>query len=217
MAYDEEQRRRSRVVVETPAARREVVETQVARVPERRGMSTGAVAALVVGAVALVTILFLFLLNRQQADNINDRVTTAPPVPQQTIIQQPVPVQPQQQPVIVQQPPATTTQPIVVTPPTTSTTTSSSTTTTADTDSTKGGTDDATVQASVDKKISDDPDLAALGVIATVADGRVTLTGTVDTMEQKRSIERAVRSVKGVKGVDDRITVNGAAAPSTSP
>src|SRR5918911_110331 len=125
MSYDEERKRRSRVVVETPAARREVVETQVARVPERRGMSTGAVAALVVGTVAIVTILFLFLLNRQQMDNANVRVTTAPtPLPQTTIVQQPAPIQ--QPPVIIQQPPATTTtttQPIVVTPPPASTTT----------------------------------------------------------------------------------------------
>jgi hypothetical protein len=212
MAYDEEQRRKSRVVVETPAARREVVETQVARVPERRGVSAGVVAALVIGAVALVTILFLFLMNRQQeVDNTNVRVTTQPsPVPQTTIIQQPAPVQ--QPPVIVQQPPATTTtQPIIVTPPSTTTTTSSSSTTEK-----ASGTDDATIQSNVDKKIADDPKLASLGVIATVVDGKATLTGTVDTADLKRSVERAVRSVKGVRSVDNQITVAGGTG-TTSP
>jgi hypothetical protein len=212
MSYEEEQRRRSRVVVETPAARREVVETQVARVPERRGMSTGAVAALVVGAVALVTILFLFMMNRQQTDNTNVRVMTAPtPIPQTTIIQQPAPVQ--QPPVVIQQPPATTTttttQPIIVPPPSTTTTTS--------TDTTSSGTDDASVQMNVDKTISEDTGLGPLGIIATVSQGRVTLTGSVDTLDQKRSAERVVRRVKGVKGVDNRITVSGGAEPSTSP
>jgi BON domain len=214
MAYDEEQRRRSRVVVETPAARREVVETQVARVPERRGMSTGAVAALVVGAVALVTILFLFLMNRQQTDNTNVRVMTAPtPVPQTTIIQQPAPVQ--QPPVVIQQPPSTTTtttQPIIVPPPATTTTTTASTDTTA-----SSGTDDASVQMNVDKRMSEDTGLAPLGIIATVTNGRVTLTGTVDTLDQKRSAETVVKRVKGVKGVDNRITVSGGADPSTPP
>jgi cytoskeletal protein RodZ len=211
MAYDEEQRRRSRVVVETPAARREVVEeTHVDRLPERRGMSTGAVAALVVGAVALVTILFLFLMNRQQTvDNTNVRVMTAPtPVPQTTIIQQPAPVQ--QPPVVIQQPATTTTQPIVVTPPP-STATGSSDTASAN------STDDTSVQLNVDKRISEDTGLGPLGIIATVANGRVTLTGTVDTMEQKRNAENVVRRVKGVKGVDNRITVSGSAEPSTSP
>lgn len=214
MAYDEEQRRKSRVVVETPAARREVVETHVDRVPERRGMSTGAVAALVVGAVALVTILFLFLMNRQQTDNTNVRVMTAPtPVPQTTIIQQPAPVQ--QPPVVIQQPPSTTTtttQPIIVPPPATTTTTTGSTDT-----KTSSGTDDATVQMNVDKVMSEDTGLSPLGIIATVANGRVTLTGTVDTADQKRSAERVVKRVKGVKGVDNQITVSGGAEPSTSP
>src|SRR3954469_21228148 len=107
MSYDEQQQRRSRVVVETPAARREVVETQVARVPDRRGMSGGAVAALVIGAVALVTILFLFLMNRQDETNANVRVATAPtPVQQPVIVQQPAAAP--QQPVIIQQPAAPT-------------------------------------------------------------------------------------------------------------
>lgn len=191
-------------MVETPAARREVVETHVARVPERRGMSTGAVAALVIGAVALVTILFLFLMSRQQeTDNTNVRVTTMPtPVPQTTIIQQPAPAQ--QPPIIVQAPPTTTTQPVVITPPA-----STTTVTTGDSTTSASGTDDATVQSNIDRKILDDPKLASLGVIATVSQGRVTITGTVDTPEMKRSVERAVRSVKGVKGVDNQITVSG--------
>ncbi len=214
MAYDDEQRKRSRVVVETPAARREVVETRVERVPERRGVSAGVVAALVIGAVALVTILFLFLMNRQQEiDNTNVRVTTAPtPVPQTTIIQQPAPVQ--QPPVIVTQPPTTTTQPIVVTPPpATSTTTTSSSTTTER----PSGTDDATVQSNVDRKLSADPKLASLGVMATVIDGKATLTGTVESADLKRSVERAVKSVKGVRSVDNQITVAGGASTTASP
>jgi hypothetical protein len=205
MSYDEQQQRKSRVVVETPAARREVVETEVSRVPERRGMSGGAVAALVIGAVALVTILFLFLMNRQDELNANTRVQTAPtPIQQQppVILQQPAPQQP---PVIVQQPPApTTAAPIIVTPPPTSTS-SSTTTTTA-----PSGTDDASVQSSVDKKLSDDTTLGSLGILATVIDGKVTLTGSVNSEDLKTRAERLVKAVKGVKRVDNQITVTGA-------
>jgi hypothetical protein len=205
MSYDEQQQRKSRVVVETPTARREVVETQVARVPERRGLSGGAVAALVIGAVALVTILFLFLMNRQDELNANVRVATAPtPIQQQppVIVQQPTTQQP---PVIVQQPAApTTAAPIIVTPPSTSTS-SSSTTTTA-----PSGTDDASVQSSVDKKLSDDATLGSLGILATVIDGRVTLTGSVNSEDLKTRAERLVKAVKGVKRVDNQITVTGA-------
>ncbi|HVG34376.1 MAG TPA: BON domain-containing protein [Pyrinomonadaceae bacterium] len=205
MSYDEQQQRKSRVVVETPTARREVVETQVARVPERRGLSGGAVAALVIGAVALVTILFLFLMNRQDELNANVRVATAPtPIQQQppVIVQQPTTQQP---PVIVQQPAApTTAAPIIVTPPSTSTS-SSSTTTTA-----PSGTDDASVQSSVDKKLSDDATLGSLGILATVIDGKVTLTGSVNSEDLKTRAERLVKAVKGVKRVDNQITVTGA-------
>ena len=205
MSYDEQQQRRSRVVVETPAARREVVETQVSRVPERRGMSGGAVAALVIGAVALVTILFLFLINRQDETNANVRVATAPtPLQQQppVIVQQPAAQQP---PVIIQQPPTTTAAPIVVTPPSTSTSSSSTTTTTA-----PSGTDDATVQINVDKKLTDDTTLGSLGIIATVVEGKVTLTGTVNSEDLKSRAARLVKSIKGVKTVDNQITVSGA-------
>jgi osmotically-inducible protein OsmY len=37
--------------------------------------------------------------------------------------------------------------------------------------------------------------------------GKVTLTGTVKTEGLKAQIERAVRNVKGVKEVDNQITV----------
>ena len=44
MAYDEEQVKRSRVVIETPTAHREVVRTVTAREPVRRGIPGSLVA-----------------------------------------------------------------------------------------------------------------------------------------------------------------------------
>lgn len=202
MSYDEEQQRRSRVVVETPTARREVVRTETTRAPDRQGMSTGVVAALVIGAVALTTILFLFLSNRNSdTTNANVRVATTQPTPMQqqpVIIQQPAPQQ--QQPVVIQQPAQQ--QPVVITQaaPATSTDTTSAR---------PRGTDDATVQINIDKRISDDPKFASLGVLATVSDGKVTLTGTVDTPELKRQVESLVKRVEGVRTVDNQISVAG--------
>lgn len=199
MSYDEEQQRRSRVVVETPSGRseREVVHT--ARVPERQGMSTGAVAALVVGAVALVTIIFLFVMRGQQDtmnDNANVRVTAQQPAqqPQQPIIVQ-QPAQQPQQPIVVQQPATTQPAPVIVTPPA------------SDSSAKPSGTDDSTIQSNIDKKISDDTTVSALGVTALVIDGKVTLTGTVDSDALKQRVERLVNSVKGVKRVDNKIVV----------
>lgn len=209
MSQDEEQQKKSRVVIQTtPTARREVVETVVSRsAPERRGVSTGVVAALVIGSVALVTILFLFLLNRQSegtAVTANVQTTSAPtPLPQQPIIvQQPTPMQ-QQPPIIIEQP-ATTTQPapVIIQQP-------APTTTSPGTATAPSGTDDTAIQSAIDKRMAEDATLSTLGVTATVLDGKVTLIGTVDTAALKNQVERLVKGIKGVKIVDNQIIVSG--------
>jgi type IV secretory pathway VirB10-like protein len=171
-------------------------------------MSTGVVAALVIGAVALTTIIFLFLSNRNNdATNTNVRVATTQPTPlpqqQPVIIQQPAPQQ--QQPVVIEQPAQQ--PPVVITQPAPATTTSSTTTEPASTR--PRGTDDATIQSNIDKRMSDDPKFASLGVLANVMDGKVTLTGTVDTPELKRQVESLVKRVEGVRAVDNQISVAG--------
>lgn len=190
MAYDEEQARRSRVVVETPNERREVVHTQSVR--DNSGISAGMVGVLVVVAIALITMLVLFWMSSQPTtDNAN--MAAQQPT---TVVQQPAPVQ--QPPVIIQQPAPATTQPapIIVTPPAGGATTS--------TDSMSM---DSTIQAAVDKKISDDPELSTLGITASVVNGKVMLIGTVKTEALKTQIERMVKQVKGVKAVDNQISV----------
>ena len=207
MSQDEEQQKRSRVVIQTPTARREVVETVVARpAPERRGVSTGVVAALVIGSVALVTILFLFLLNRQSegtAVTANVQTTSAPtPLPQQPIIvQQPTPL-PQQAPIIIEQPSTTTTQPapVIIQQPAPTTTSPGAA---------SSGADDTAIQSAIDKRMAEDATLSTLGVTATVLDGKVTLIGTVDTAALKNQVERLVKGIKGVKVVDNQIIVQG--------
>jgi len=190
MAYDEEQARRSRVVVETPNERREVVHTQSVR--DNNGISAGMVGVLVVVAIALITMLVLFWMSSQPTDNAN--LAAQQPT---TVVQQPAPVQ--QPPVIVQQPAPVTTQPapIIVTPPAGGTTAPA-------TDSVNM---DSTIQAAVDKKLSDDPDLSQLGITASVVNGKVMLIGTVKTEALKTQIERTVKQVKGVKAVDNQISV----------
>ncbi len=202
MAYDEEQHKRSRVVIETPTARREVVQTVTARAPERRGVSTGVVAALVIGAVALVTILFLFILNRQNnGTEVNANVqTAATPLPQQPVIIQQATPQPQT-PIIIQQPATTTTQPpIIIEQPAPATAAPATTT---------SGNDDAAVQSAIDKKMAEDATLSTVGVTVTVSNGKATLIGTVDTQALKNQVERLVKAVKGVRTVDSQIIVSG--------
>ena len=193
MAYDEEQARRSRVVVETPNERREVVHTQSVR--DNNGISAGMVGVLVVVAIALITMLVLFWLSSQPT---TDPTLTAQQQP--TVVQQPAPAA-QQPPVIIQQPAPVQTQPapIIVTPPAGGTTMPAQSATTTNIDS--------TVQAAVDKRLTDDPEFSTLGITASVIDGKVMLVGTVKSEELKAKIERAVKQIKGVKAVDNQISV----------
>ncbi|MDQ3817680.1 MAG: BON domain-containing protein [Acidobacteriota bacterium] len=210
MAFDEEQHGRSRIVVQTPAAEREVVRTTRVRAPERRGVPAGVVAALVIGSVALVTVLFLFILNRQSNDtavSTDTRTASAQATPlQQPVViqQQPTPLPPP--PVIVQQPAPTTSQPpvIVEQQPATVAPPPSAPVAVG-----KPGADDAGIQSEIDKRMSEDATLSTVGVTATVQNGKVTLIGTVDAQAIKDRIERLVKAIKGVKAVDNQIIVSG--------
>ena len=193
MAYDDEQATRSRVVVDTPTSRREVTHTEAVR-NDRGGISGATVGVIVVVAIALITVVVLFLMNQQNNLNANDNLAAQ----QQPVVQQPAPQQ--QPPIIIQQPaaaPAANQPPVIINQPATGSTAPGNTS------------NDGAVQMSVDKTISDDPTLSALGITATVLDGKVTLTGTVKSEALKSQIDRAIRGVKGVKQVDNQIVVMG--------
>ena len=194
MAYDEEHARKSRVVVETPTAKREVVQTEAVRTPDRSGVSAGMVGVLVVVAIALITILVLFWMSNQPTTDPNANVTAQQTQPPTTIVQQPA----QQPPVIIQQPAPVTTQPapVIIAPGTAGGGTSSAPVN-----------QDASVQAAIDKKLTDDPTLSQLGITATVMDGKVTLLGVVKSDAQKKEVEQTIQRIKGVKSVDNQITV----------
>ena len=179
-----------RIVVETPTARREVERTEaVHHHPERSGISGGALAAIVVGVIALATLVILFVMNQQQSAN---ETAAAQQQPATTIVQQPA----QQPPVIIEQPATTTQPPVIITNPAPAGGTAPAT-----------GNADAIVQAAVDKRLSEDPVFSGLGITATVLDGKVTLMGIVQNQALKAQVERAVRNLKGVKFVDNQISV----------
>jgi len=193
MAYDDEQARRSRVVVETPTSRREVTQTEAVR-NDRGGISGATVGVIVVVAIALITIVVLFLMNGQSPDTTNANLAAQQQPAQQppVIVQQPAPQQP---PVIIQQPAPGAQQPPVII-----------------NQAPSGGSapslsGDSAIQAAIDKRLSDDPTFSSLGVTAIVLDGKVTLTGTVKSEALKSQIEKAIRAIRGVKQIDNQIVV----------
>ena len=194
MSYDEEQVRKSRVVVDTPSERREVVHSQTVRGDDRSGVSAGMVGVLVVVAIALITMLVLFWMSSQPT---TDTASTAAQ-PTTTVVEQPAPVQ--QPPVIIQQPAPVTTQPapVIITPPAGGSTS----------DSSQAAQNlDSTIQTEIDKRLLEDSTFSTLGITATVLNGKVLLTGTVKSETLKADVEKMVRQVKGVKTVDNQITV----------
>lgn len=192
MAYDDEQAKRSRVVVETPTARREVTQTESVR-SDRGGMSGATVGVIVVVAIALITVVVLFLMN-QPTETTNASLSEQPPAAQQpVIVQQPA----QQPPVIIQQPaPVGAQPPVIINQP-------------APSGGSSAGSQDGAIQAAIDKKIAEDPTFSTLGVTASVFDGKVTLTGTVKSEALKTQLERMIRNISGVKQVDNQIVAMG--------
>jgi hypothetical protein len=193
MAYDDEQSKRSRVVVETPTSRREVTQTEAVR-SDRGGISGATVGVIVVVAIALITIVVLFLMNGQN-DTVNANLAaqqqTPPPT---TIIQQPA----QQPPVIIQQPaPVGQQPPVIINQPA------------ATGGQAPNNSNDGAVQAAVDKRINDDPFYSTLGLTTTVLDGKVTVTGTVKSEAIKSQVDRMLRTIRGVKQVDNQLVVMG--------
>lgn len=198
MAYDDEQARKSRVVVETPTSRREVTHTEAVHSDrgDRGGVSGTTVGIIVVVAIALITIVVLFLMNGQNNDTTNANLAAQQqPAQQPVIVQQPAQQQP---PVIIQQPaaPAAQQAPVIINQP-------------APSGGSSSGSEDGAIQMAIDKKISDDPTFKTLGITATVFDGKVTLTGTVQTEGLKTQLERMIRATRGVKQVDNQIVAMG--------
>ena len=172
--------------------RREVVHSQTVRGDDRSGVSAGMVGVLVVVAIALITMLVLFWMSSQPTTDTAS--TAAQPT---TVIEQPAPVQ--QPPVIIQQPaPATQPAPVIITPPAGGST--------SDTSQAAQNLD-STIQTEIDKRLIEDSTFSTLGISATVLNGKVLLTGTVKSETMKADVEKMVRQVKGVKTVDNQITV----------
>ena len=221
MSYDEEQQKRSRVVIETPTARREVVEQQTVRrpppgyyPPERRGYSTGVLATVALLAIAATAIIFLFLTNSRDDSstevNINARTSAATqptPLTQAPIVVQTPLTQPT--PIIIQQAPQTVPAPVIIqAPPTTDPATTAPPASTAPPAAAPAANDDATLQTKIDKAFADDPAVSAVVIDATVVNGRVRLSGTVNSDAVRQRAERLAYAVKGVLGVDNKIVVS---------
>jgi len=182
------------VVEEVPIKRaRPVVETQYDSVRhETRGMSGGAIAALVLAVIAAAIVITMLILNSQQRDTEEqlalERAKTAAAEQQaaQAQPQQPVIVLPSSQPPAAQVPapvPAPSAAPPSAAPTSTE------------------------VEVDITSKLLDDQELRSQSIDVKVSGGTAVLSGRVSNDELKTRAEKITRLVKGVRSVINNISV----------
>lgn len=185
------------VVDEVPVERRTVIEEDYPPVVyERRGLSGGAVAALVIAGIIGAIVITLLILNTQQrnqdaqleaerarADAAQRAAAQAQSTPQQS-----------QPPVVVMQPSQPVTVPVPV--PTSPAAAPSSSSTSS-----------VSTEVDVTTKLLDDANLRTHPIDVKVENGTATLSGELPSEELKARAESIASSVKGVRRVRNNITV----------
>ena len=168
-------------------------ETITRTVEGPKQMAPSTIAVIIVLAVLAAGALYYFVSNNNQNQEANrqtalesSRMEAEAQAKRQAqtssqqppvIIQQPA----QQAPVIIQQPtPAASTEP-------------------------KNVVDDSTIQDAATKRLSDDSEMDSVTV--TVLNGKALISGSVTSAVSKTKAEQIVRAVRGVKSVENKVTV----------
>ena len=189
MTRDAGRKPRNRIVIETPSAR-----YQRSGPSRGRGSSLAGrevlVASSVVIAAALATFLALFVTSRP-FDPMNSTLA-----PQQAVPAGPVAMQPSPRQTPAAAPSAQDQEAAAEQSPEITRETSRSIIP-----------DDAAIQADIEKALASDAALSRLDVSTLVETGRVTIVGSVRSPELKQRVEKVVRAVKGVSGVDNQLVV----------
>ena len=180
------------VVVNSPNQRSEVLSERTERGPRESRSSTGTIAIVAILAIAAIAVVLYLVSNRNtnESANRNANLEVANQAPPTTIVQQPA----QQAPVIIQQPAQQA--PVIIQQPAQP----------SQRENTSAN-DDANMQDIATKRLAEDLNMA--GVVMTITDARVVLTGTVDSAATKAKAEQVVKGVRGVKSVDNQIVVSG--------
>lgn len=83
-----------------------------------------------------------------------------------------------------------------------------------DTAQQQGATSDASLQSAVNNALANDPALKGEQVRADVSNGIVTLTGTVQTEQQRQDAETVAAGVQGVSGIQNNLNVTEPSSPA---
>lgn len=186
------------VVTNNPTEPNAVVTKSVQEGPREVGLSPATIVVIALLALLALGTVFYVVNNRNQNEEANRQAaleaSRVQAEAQARTAQQAAPAQ--QPPVVIQQQPAPSQAPVIIQqqPPATS-------------GETKSTIDDNTMQELASKRLSDETDLSSVTV--TVLDGKAHLSGSVDNADLKKKAERVVKAVRGVKSVENDITISG--------
>ncbi len=179
--YQNPEVERRKVIVNSPHEYQETV-TETQKEP---GVSGALIATIAILALLAIGIAYYVVSNQNANEEANRQAILDANRSQQAAVVQPAP----QQPVIIQQP-AQTQPPVIIQQPAQA----------------ANPLDDSTIQDAATKRLTDDPGLASVTVM--VISGKATLLGTVNSAELKRAAETVVKSVQGVKSVENKIDIS---------
>jgi len=180
---------RNRIVIETPGSGRRGG-AQPGGPKLQQGRRQGIVALTVIGAAALATFLALFLTSRPY-DPMDSTVSPVQTVPDRSLASLPAPKS---------------------SPSVSSTPQSSQAETARPSPEPVGETvpDDAEIQSQIEQALNADATLSKLDLSTLVEGGKVTIVGSVKSLDLKQRVENVLRSVKGVTTVDNQLVVTDA-------
>lgn len=183
------------VVSSDPAEPNAIVTKNVQEGPREVGLSPATILVIVILAILALGTVFYVVNNKNQNEEANRQAALEASRLQaeaQARAQQSAPVQ--QPPVVIQQPAPSQAPPVIIQQPA------------ASSNETKNSLDDATMQELASSRLKDEGTLSTVTV--TVLDGKAHLMGTVDSSDLKTKAERIVKAVRGVKSVENDITVS---------
>jgi osmotically-inducible protein OsmY len=184
------------VATNNPNEPNAVVTKSIQEGPREVGLSPATMVVIALLALLALGTVFYVVSNRNQNEEANRQAALEASRVQaeaQARAQQAAPAQ--QPPVVIQQQPAPSQPPVIIQQQPAATSSE-----------TKSTIDDATMQELAVKRLGDESNLATVTV--TVLDGKAHLMGTVDSADLKKKAERVVKAVRGIKSVENDITVS---------
>ncbi len=181
------------VINNDPLRPNEIITKTVQQGPREVGLSPSTIGVIVLLAALAIGAVYYVVNNKNENEAANRNTSIeSTRIQAEAEARAAAATQKSQPPVIIQQPAATQAPPVIIQQ--------------AAPVDTKNMMDDSTMQELANKRLTEEMNLSAVTV--TVLDSKATLRGIVDSVDLKAKAEKIVKTVRGIKSVDNMITVS---------